>query len=512
MEQMKQLRGRLLGKKCVAVILGLLGLCCPSSLWAEKLDTTFVLDMEIDSTPCYHLKVERGKATQSNHSHTTHSTSDRDRVSMYNFYRINTAYVTNEKGETVDTLFYLCDRITKQWKLMDPWLRQTFNHRSRYYSYHDNGMLYTDSIEGSSFDCNGDDYVYFDGKLQVSPDGFIQSRIFSCEYNTGGTHFTYLDASIECDEYGNETCVKTECNYWHRDEIENPEEKESFCHNNKYDENGNLIAVDHEQHFYDEKNRRIKTISVNKYNDTTYTYYSYGHPIYDGQPMLLFLKICNNTTSELVDDFFPDKLDYELPDTYKDFSFNYIAGDNTIVKESFNDSTNTYTLSASYSWDSSRVTEYHVHFIPTSISSLTINGEPLNSFAVNIHDYWFNTEYNPNMVSYTLFDGFTATESFDDSTNTLTIRLASSNTSETVEYKLHFRPVDGVDDFLGDQVSLYVTDKTICVDGATEPIYVYDLLGTFVGTGRGEEIRIPVRQTGVYVVKAGGKAAKVIVK
>jgi hypothetical protein len=33
-----------------------------------------------------------------------------------------------------------------------------------------------------------------------------------------------------------------------------------------------------------------------------------------------------------------------------------------------------------------------------------------------------------------------------------------------------------------------------------------------VGTGRGEEVRIPVRQAGVYVVKAGGKAAKVAVK
>ena len=56
MEQLKQLCGRFFGKKSVAIILGLLGLCCPSSLWAEKLDTTFVLDMVIDSTPCYYAR------------------------------------------------------------------------------------------------------------------------------------------------------------------------------------------------------------------------------------------------------------------------------------------------------------------------------------------------------------------------------------------------------------------------------------------------------------------------
>ena len=72
--------------------------------------------------------------------------------------------------------------------------------------------------------------------------------------------------------------------------------------------------------------------------------------------------------------------------------------------------------------------------------------------------------------------------------------------------------MDGVNDFLGDQVSLYVMDKTICIDGAEEPLFVYDLLGALVGTGRGEEVRIPVPQTGVYVVRAGGKAAKVVVR
>ena len=230
------------------------------------------------------------------------------------------------------------------------------------------------------------------------------------------------------------------------------------------------------------------------------------------QPCLTSINVEKDSTSLPLADFSPDKLDYEMLDIYKDFPFNYIVGKGTIVKESFNDSTNTLTLSVFHSEDSSRVTEYHIHFIHPSISSLTINGEALDTFSADVHDYWFDTEYNPDVVSYTLPDGVAAMESFDDSTNVLSIRLATDNTSEMVEYKLHFRPTDGVDDFLGDQVSLYVTDKTICVDGAEEPISVYNLLGTLVGTGRGEEVRIPVPQTGVYVVKAGGKAAKVVVR
>ena len=262
-------------------------------------------------------------------------------------------------------------------------------------------------------------------------------------------------------------------------------------------------------------------LSVDKsYDDSTHTLICsiyknsniYNTYRFHFQPCLTSINVEKDSTSLPLADFSPDKLDYEMLDIYKDFPFNYIVGKGTIVKESFNDSTNTLTLSVFHSEDSSRVTEYHIHFIHPSISYLTINGEALDTFSADVHDYWFDTEYNPDVVSYTLPDGVAAMESFDDSTNILTVRLASSDAIGTVAYRLHFRPVDGVDDFLGDQVSLYVMDKAICVDGATEPIFVYDLRGTFVGTGRGEEVRIPVRQTGVYVVKAGGKAAKVVVK
>ncbi|MBO7607872.1 MAG: hypothetical protein J6T28_09710 [Paludibacteraceae bacterium] len=247
-----------------------------------------------------------------------------------------------------------------------------------------------------------------------------------------------------------------------------------------------------------------------------------------------------------VDSFSPNKYQYDFSDSilYEEFRirFNASVGANTAKK--FDNTTNILTITVVGSDFESDTTNMHVYTFRfmdpksnlPSISSLSIDGEPVDSFSSDIHDYWLDREYTPDLVSYNLPEGVVATESFDDSTNILTIsvrfatenttqpapatsqnmalpvRHAPNNTSVTVEYRIHFRPLDGVDDFLGDQVSLYVTDKTICVDGATEPIYVYDLLGTLVGISRGEEARIPVSQAGVYVVKAGGKAAKVVVK
>ena len=207
-----------------------------------------------------------------------------------------------------------------------------------------------------------------------------------------------------------------------------------------------------------------------------------------------------------------DKLEHYVFTEYRP-DFSYTRQTYVSVTESYDDSTQTLTLIARYrTGDTTSKTEYHIHFMPPLISSVTINGEPLYFFSADKYDYKFDLEYNPNRISYVPSIGVTATESFDDSTNILTVRLTSNDIPRTVEYRFHFRPADGVDDFLGDQVSLYVTDKTICVDGATEPIYVYNLLGTLVGTGRGEEIRIPMAQAGVYVVKTGGKAAKVVVR
>jgi hypothetical protein len=132
-------------------------------------------------------------------------------------------------------------------------------------------------------------------------------------------------------------------------------------------------------------------------------------------------------------------------------------------------------------------------------------GENLTYEAFDKLEHYINREYKAEEFKYELPAGVVATESYDDSTHilTLTARYKTGDTTSKTEYHIHFLPLDGV---------VYVTDRTICVDGATEPVYVYNFRGALVGISRSEEVRIPVRQAGVYVVKAGGKAAKVVVK
>ena len=204
---------------------------------------------------------------------------------------------------------------------------------------------------------------------------------------------------------------------------------------------------------------------------------------------------------------FPTDFTYARPDGWS-------ASSNIDVTMGFRYSEEAHTIYYIFSHRTiqSLVDTYSVVLQPCVTSILV--GENLTYEAIDKLEHYINREYKAEEFKYELPAGVVATESYDDSTNilTLTARFGTGDTTSKTEYHIHFRPTDGVDDFLGDHVNLYVTDKTICVDGATEPISVYDLRGTLVGISRGEEIRIPVRQTGVYVVKAGGKAAKVVVK
>ena len=896
MEHLIHLGGRLLGKKSTAIILGLLGLLGPLSLSAEKLDTTFVLDMVIDTTPCYYTRYNSaGQITDHGIYRTPKVIEYEDYYEDY--FRINTGYVTNEKGDTVGIVYYTCDNVTKQWI--------PNNIKGIGVEYHDNGMLgetkYTDYTIAEA-------HHLWDEETNEKTDVYrsVPDHILEYKFRPDGYRLSwdYVDMI-----YG------TDCGYPWEDVFDEDHYKYDslgnayynsyayvYCnYTNTYDDRKNLISSLHrgnhqnmlEEHSYDSLDRRIKTIrydsteagfvirdsiiytygnslkegepyilsvfridqpidsfssdqfnydfssiatyknfrfitplktSVEKSIDpetnalsvmvkganydedstdvNTYTFilkkmesyitsayldneksglnkvefspekYSYDtfkeynfHSFYFGetmeletdgqiydfdfyvskdakaensydaqtgvititvkggdyevnptnvhtytfatkkieanisslqirgndfdefspdkydyempqnyiwggkaypfyltakdfvfpgyndllhlnksysdsthtlslsltiagdtlssyrfhfQPCLWNIDLWNDSISLPVQGFAPDKFEYELPSTYKGLSMKYNAEKGTLVRESFDESTNTLTLSVSHAEDSSRITnytfhfideclyypslfvttegglpadhmlmdslkyettgnydeflcqcdvlngkvlkseyddstsiwtivvtdvfginntEYRIHFRPLpSISALFIDGEPVDSFSPDIHDYWLDREYTPDLVSYNLPEGVVATESFDDSTSVLTIsvrfatenttqpvpatsqnmalpvRHAPNNTSVTVEYRIHFRPTDGVDDFLGDQVSLYVMDKTICVDGAEEPLFVYDLLGSLVGTGRGEEVRIPVPQTGVYVVRAGGKATKVVVR
>ena len=444
MKQLTYLGGRLLGKKSVATILGLLGLCCPSSLSAEKLDTTFVLDMVVDTTPCYYAKYD-----------STGNVIDSGRYIPSDYFRINIGYVSDGEGRKIDTLVYACDKVTRQWNEIEIARKDSF-YRNGMLCFKDYRVTYSTAHPTNYPDWVGvQTYKSSETFFSYSMSGYYEENRLSyvTHADEHGTHVDYTNQYIiyQYDSYGN-------LSWYDNSEYilfygEPPLEYDTY--KNEYDNNHNLISYvlvrDHRgssrftaekaSYAYDEYNRRVKEIR------------------------------------------------YLPVDPYSD-SIEWVFLDSTV-----------------YTYDGAPLTHPH-------ISSLMVNEESVKSFEGDICDYWFDMEYDPNTVSYELPDGVAATESYDESTNilTLTARFSKGDTTSKAEYRIHFRPTDGVDDFLGDQVNLYVMDKTICVDGAEEPLFVYDLHGALVGTGRGEEVRIPVPQAGVYVVRAGGKATKVVVR
>gem|GEM_PF-2819233 len=219
--------------------------------------------------------------------------------------------------------------------------------------------------------------------------------------------------------------------------------------------------------------------------------------------------------------FSPDKFYYEfIPEyygissdvSYSDIYVNQYPNFIEVSEERDPQSLHTFAIYLYVEETYNTFASYHLRFLP-GIRELLVDGVSLSDFSVNKYEYEVPVNYSRERVTYQVSEGIDSKESFDASTNMLTLSVFfADDSTKTTKYHIHFRPIDGVDDFLGDQVKLYVTDKTICIDGATAPIYVYNILGTLVGTGQGEEIRIPVPQAGVYVVRSGEKAAKVVVK
>ena len=277
----------------------------------------------------------------------------------------------------------------------------------------------------------------------------------------------------------------------------------------KYTVRYTMDSINIDESFDEQTN--ILTVSASFKNDSIrVTNYRFHFP--EGSEEIIPPTLYISTKGgNALDGIIVDNTEYEVIGFFYSSFCQCEVVDGKVMSMSYDESTNVWTIIVTDVFGSNRTT-YHIHFKHPSFSSFTIKGEPLDTFSADTYDYLFDMEYDSSTVSYELPDDVDATESFNKTTNILTIRLTPRKTDGTVEYKFHFRPVDGVDDFLGDQVKLYVTGKTICVDGATEPISVYDLLGTLVGISRSEEARIPVSQAGVYVVKAGGKAAKVVVK
>jgi len=482
MEQLKQLGGRLLGKKRVAVILGLLGLCSPSSLWAEKLDTTFVLDMVIDSTPCYYTKYNNAGQIVDYGIYRNGGT-----VRNYEFgeikndyYRINTGYVTNEKGDKMNILYYTCDNVTKQW----------FPNNiigKRFASYHDNGMLseaeyvdYTTAEAHHLWDPETDEEIDVhwtvpDHTLENNfrPDGYRLS--FNYEDMTYGTECghpwedVYDEEHIKYDSLGN-AYYKGYLHEW--------------CNiTNTYDDRQNLISshsvsnyVDIlEEHSYDSLDRRIKTV---RYDSTETGFvmkdsivYTYGNSLKEGEPCILSVFDRNSP----IDVFSSEQFHYDLSDATIYTRFKYITPYQTTTEESFDAETSTLSVKvkgANYDYDSTDANTYTFALkkIESYITAMSFNNKmfgdtydgPVEDFSSEKYSYdtfedyymyYLHDEYvalyrndTTMYLHYRVSEGAEVEDSYDAQTGIVTIIVKGGdyavNPTNTHTYTFTTRKVD----------------------------------------------------------------------
>lgn len=73
--------------------------------------------------------------------------------------------------------------------------------------------------------------------------------------------------------------------------------------------------------------------------------------------------------------------------------------------------------------------------------------------------------------------------------------------------------VPAVSESAANSINIYTHGNTIIIENATEEIRVYDAMGRMIGRDAINRVRaeIPVNGTGVYVVKVGNVAKRVMV-
>ncbi len=267
----------------------------------------------------------------------------------------------------------------------------------------------------------------------------------------------------------------------------------------------------------------IKVIGADfKFDSTNYHVYSFLTRKIDS----VFLTELKVNRKE-IKDFSPRKYEYESigepigtnpPGSAINYSIlDYIYDNHFIYEKIYSDSLHTCTINLQLKGDENVSSSYSILFRPY-IKSMSMNEKPIPEFSADRFDYVIDEEYSPDNFEYEINrytpEGQCVKESYDNTTGvlTLTARYETGDTTLKTVYKIQFLPSDGVSDVLGEHITLYTVDKTICVDGAEEPVYVYDLMGVLLGTGKGDEVRIPMKMAGVYVVRIGGRAVKVLVE
>lgn len=165
--------------------------------------------------------------------------------------------------------------------------------------------------------------------------------------------------------------------------------------------------------------------SQNSANTHTYTisfHDSYGCQLTD---------LKNNGTT--IEGFSPSKYDYTLTETYAASSITYTADDDATVNSSYNESNYKMTLTVSGGDIADNPTNKKIYTITfhapygSKMLTLSINGKAVSDFSSNKYYYTVADAYQEGIVSYTIDSEATATESYDSSTNTLTITVSGGD-------------------------------------------------------------------------------------
>ena len=75
----------------------------------------------------------------------------------------------------------------------------------------------------------------------------------------------------------------------------------------------------------------------------------------------------------------------------------------------------------------------------------------------------------------------------------------------------YFAEGAGIGDITEDGIILYSRDGQIVVEGSTDEVRVFDIVGRLVATATGENIAIRVPCVGVYMMKTGTHPARKVV-
>lgn len=181
-----------------------------------------------------------------------------------------------------------------------------------------------------------------------------------------------------------------------------------------------------------------------------------------------------------VDNFSKNNFSYTVKKYYKDAKVAYVSdGKFATTSESYDEETGILTIKVmgdDYSANANSFHEYKIQFYrPASMTTFKIGDTEIDGFSSSIHEYTIADRAYKSVkskISYTLKNAATdATESFDESTNTLTITF-KNDAGDNIVYTFKFHAP-----FLSQLKSLEIAGEA--VDGFSSSTYNYTVKNTY---------------------------------